>query len=636
MTEPLITAYDVFVFFSCGEGFLSKQIRRITGGSWSHCGIGFETSDGPIYYEALFSDGFTGPRPLSDLQTWCHTDDRRAIAVLSLNVGQAIATEKLAKSASWVGHVGYYAWQLAAMWAWQRFGWKVPKSPGRVVCSEAVASLIHPEIDVTDAFHAMDEITPAFLWQKLISRRETTVRTQSPGCPRIDSGVSVHAAAGPNRFAMDSRAFAMAKLAAIPMPFPAFSPYVAVQPSNLNERMLMIALRAANSAPSRLASITPAANTRIVEGKMTIPYGLWPVTIVNEQGKEETVVQRLDKTVAGRLVEAFNSLRGKVSRFVGGCPVFKGHPDYAKSRTAADWTKLGKCIGMQAANDALEIQADLTPEAKTLLSANEALAPSPHWGLARTQDVHEGKAVCEPFAFYSMGLVARPNIAGAAVNDAVQPAPDTSAPSEASDEMDMILGESDTSQQLCDLNANLLTVQTALDTERSQRQAEAAQLASVIAEKDATIKQLRDAHLDLMNQIQALNIKLEQAKTSLDQATAAAPMNAMNALLDVAVSSGRVLPADRDHWREKITKTPAAANELFAGTPALKTATVVTSERIVAANDVLGGQSAQQRFKEAVHSHMADHDVTWDQAWNACKAKYSEVYKLMPNGGASN
>lgn len=106
-----------------------------------------------------------GPRTLSDLQSWAEKPGRR-LAVLPTSIRGAAAERVHRQAQSWVGRVGYFAWQLAGMWAFERLRIPVRKSPGKVVCSEAVARLVFPELDLRDAFRDFDAVNPASGWRK--------------------------------------------------------------------------------------------------------------------------------------------------------------------------------------------------------------------------------------------------------------------------------------------------------------------------------------------------------------------------------------------------------------------------------------------------------------------------------------
>jgi hypothetical protein len=390
----------------------------------------------------------------------------------------------------------------------------------------------------------------------------------------------------------------------------------------------IVILTACNSATISAVADFPsvagatAVNARVVEGRMTIPYGMWPVTIVNAEGKEEKVVQRLDKAVAGRLMAAFNSFRGRLSRIVSGSPIFMGHPDYAKATAANAWSRLGKNTGMEAGEDALVVIGDFTPEAKTILAANETLAPSPHWGLARTAEKKDDLAICEPVAFYSMGITPRPNIAGAAVNEAVPPPIDSAAVAA------VMMDGSIVAQQLADCCAEMLQLKDALAAAVAAKDTadqQLAALAKIVAEKENALLQERTWGANLRAEMDALRAALQQEKAD-------AIATSVNSILDGATAAGRIVAADREHWRDKIMKLPAAVNELFAPA-ALKVESVVDPARVAAANADLGTRPAADRFVDLVRQHMATTKTTWEIAWNECQAKHSELYKLMPNGG---
>jgi hypothetical protein len=385
--------------------------------------------------------------------------------------------------------------------------------------------------------------------------------------------------------------------------------------------VLIAACNSAASVPDFTAvAASVAANSRVVEGKMTIPYGLWPVTIRNADGKEEQVVQRLDKAVAGRLVAAFNSVRGRLSRLVSGSPIYLGHPDYAENPSTKAWRRLGKCLAMEAGDEALTVTGEFTADGKAIVAANEALAPSPHWGLARTGEKKDNLDVCDPVAFYSMGLTVRPNISGAAINEDAMPAMDAAA-------MAAMMDVSVASQELAKCCAEIVQLRDELAaavTARDSANQQLTALAKMVADKEAQCQSEKAWNANLRAEVDALRAALQQEKANAIAA-------GVNSILDGAVAVGRIVAADRDHWRDKITKTPAAANELF--TPDLKTSSTVPTDRAAAANDALGSRPASDRFVELVHQHMAATKLPWEQAWNECKSKHNELFKLMPNGG---
>jgi len=420
----------------------------------------------------------------------------------------------------------------------------------------------------------------------------------------------------------------------------------------MNRRIRLI--HAINSAQPLLhAAIDEAdlaaANARIVEGKMTIPYGLWPVTIKNEKGETERVVQRLSKPVAERLVAAWNSFRGRVAKAIAGGSIFLGHPDYSPAANAADWKRLGKTVGMEAQEDAWLVHGELTPDAIALCSANAALAPSPHWGLVRTAEKDpSGLPICEPAVYYSMGLVPRPNIAGAAINEAQPPPPEIKA-------MDPLSPEAAAAneRELAALASDLAEAEAQLKSLTSERDARLLDLAA----RDKTIAEISGNVAALQADVEALRAKVQaaaDAEAVARQATesaaaarkqvedayaaqAASASAAMNETLDsicsAAANAGLILPADVPHWKAKLAAANAAIAELIAPDRVRKSESVVSAARLDAANAALGGVSAAARFEQLVRAHQNATGQNWPTAFNAMRAAHPELYNLMPNGG---
>jgi len=160
---------SMFLFFAAGDSWFSRLIAKVCGG-WSHAGIGFRFSDtSSVYFEALFAKGVRGPKPLPHLVAWSKEKPGRRLAIVELMIPENICERKYGIAQTYSGLIGYGEWQLLAMWAFERFGkrwgWHVPRSPGRVVCSEYAARVLHPEFELRDSIHTrFDEVTPGSAW----------------------------------------------------------------------------------------------------------------------------------------------------------------------------------------------------------------------------------------------------------------------------------------------------------------------------------------------------------------------------------------------------------------------------------------------------------------------------------------
>jgi hypothetical protein len=196
-----LRAVNVFVFWTHdGGSWLSRIISRVTKCPWSHCGIGFvlrilstegtdNTEEKRVYFEALFSGGFQGPKPWSHITDWVHADERERRKLFSwrLGTGPEIAEEKLALCAQLVGLRSYSAAQLLAMYFFEKFGWGVPRSDDKVVCSEIVGRILYPEFDLRSDGRTFDEITPCSIFQRVYDEmlpksasHEKTQKAQGP------------------------------------------------------------------------------------------------------------------------------------------------------------------------------------------------------------------------------------------------------------------------------------------------------------------------------------------------------------------------------------------------------------------------------------------------------------------------
>jgi len=211
------------------KAWISRLIARVSG-PWTHMGIGFDLEDGAqIYYESLFTEGFHGPKPWSKIPAWAEQDPRRKWARRSLDLSPEISERKRAVAQAHVGRLGYAAWQLLAMWWFERvgrrYGWHVPRSPNKAVCSEAVAAILWPEVKLTTPERpGLDEVSPSSAWEKIARIAEaagglglnsypTNAVNNALRGPRIvrnAQGVPTPAPGGDRRFATAFRRFAQA------------------------------------------------------------------------------------------------------------------------------------------------------------------------------------------------------------------------------------------------------------------------------------------------------------------------------------------------------------------------------------------------------------------------------------------
>ena len=178
--SPKIHIASAFVFFAAGDNLFSRLIAKICG-VWSHAGVGFRLQNGDsIYFEALFAKGVQGPKPLVHLMEWVVKSQKRRVAIVELPIEANVCERKYGIAQTYRDLAGYGEWQLLAMWFFEkigrRWGWHVPRSPGRVVCSEFAARVLWPEIPLTDSMRPrLDEVTPGSAWRAVKDRADVTI-----------------------------------------------------------------------------------------------------------------------------------------------------------------------------------------------------------------------------------------------------------------------------------------------------------------------------------------------------------------------------------------------------------------------------------------------------------------------------
>ena len=139
---------EVGLVFLWGTGLISRLITRVTGGGPSHVAIVFDgpTCAWPAYYEALFGRGVEGPRPMKHMLDWAKAEPGRRMETIWLRAEPGTVARARLIAETFVGAVGYGGLQLLCMLSMLRWGWRVPRSMGRVVCSELAARVLYPDV----------------------------------------------------------------------------------------------------------------------------------------------------------------------------------------------------------------------------------------------------------------------------------------------------------------------------------------------------------------------------------------------------------------------------------------------------------------------------------------------------------
>lgn len=166
-------ACEMFAIFTRGESLLAKLICRVTKGQWSHAAIGFRLDDGSlVYFEALVG------KPIGPAKRWQEILDwrgkkpaQRRVATIWLPILPDVVQRKYLIAQTYAGRT-YAEWQLGLIWLAQRLGISFVNAdnPGKMVCSELLARILVPEIDLRDLQHpSFDYVTPESACRNLLA-----------------------------------------------------------------------------------------------------------------------------------------------------------------------------------------------------------------------------------------------------------------------------------------------------------------------------------------------------------------------------------------------------------------------------------------------------------------------------------
>ena len=168
LSTGAVTADRTFIFWVYSGSVLARIAARVGDGPWGHMGIGFNLSNGmQIYYEALFAQGFVGPISISELHNFIIEKPKRKYAIEYTDLNESQSRQKLKACEEMRGTAGYAELQLLAMAMSERYHIPVPRSPRRVVCSEAVSRILSPEIELRDSRRTRhDMVNPSSAWRR--------------------------------------------------------------------------------------------------------------------------------------------------------------------------------------------------------------------------------------------------------------------------------------------------------------------------------------------------------------------------------------------------------------------------------------------------------------------------------------
>jgi len=223
-----------------------------------------------------------------------------------------------------------------------------------------------------------------------------------------------------------------------------------------------------------------------------------------------TVIQRITKENAVEMVNAFNSLVGRVHRWMKGAPIYLGHPDDATTgHKYPVKDEMGMFADLQVRDNGLYVRPMFNSKGAAVLERPEKLFFSGRWPVKKTGD-KDGMPVYEPTSVTSIGITRNPNL-----------------PTEMLNENTNIMDKSKLIALLAKSGITLSNEATdeailaEFDKLNSAKAAADLQLSNEKAEKEAALAKVKEAELTLQNERNAQAITLINERITSGVITAA-------------------------------------------------------------------------------------------------------------------
>lgn len=371
----------------------------------------------------------------------------------------------------------------------------------------------------------------------------------------------------------------------------------------------------ANSADREEISITNETSVGADGWAQLAPWGDFPgevfITQAGAAPKSYPAIQRLDREAGKNMVEAFNSLGGRMKRWLSGVNIYHGHPDaVGRGHQYPDKASKGVIAELAIREDGLYGRPVFSNEGIALLESQSGLAFSARWSAAPAGE-EGGKKIFRPDRLLSAGLTTRPNLPVEAVNET--PAMDLT-------KLIILLRQQGYS---LDDAADIAQITSALEAGPSG--------GTTVANEAAKVP-------DLSKRIATLEGELaNERKGAADAVAVAAGLRTRlgTALFDAALREGRVTEADRAGFATRFTADFAnAETDLAARKPtALKTASKVGDVKpaaVAGANPAARVQQAQEFVNEKMKAGL-----DYDRAFAAALAERPELFGKAPTAAAA-
>lgn len=320
-----------------------------------------------------------------------------------------------------------------------------------------------------------------------------------------------------------------------------------------------------------------------------------------------TVIQRITKENAVEMVNAFNSLVGRVHRWMKGAPIYLGHPDDATTgHKYPVKDEMGMFADLQVRDNGLYVKPMFNSKGAAVLERPEKLFFSGRWPVKKTGD-KDGMPVYEPTSVTSIGITRNPNL-----------------PTEMLNENPNIMDKSKLIALLAKSGITLSNEATdeailaEFDKLNAAKAAADLQLANEKQAKEAAEKKAKDAELTLQNERNA------QAIT----------------LINERITSGVITAAEKPLWENRLkTDFVNESKALAALTPKIKTSAApgvdgsrsrIPAETKQASEQLI--QFANAKMDEVRKAKpSASHQDQWREAFALASAEHPALVTAINN-----
>lgn len=147
------------------------------------------------------------------------------------------------------------------------------------------------------------------------------------------------------------------------------------------------------------------------------PFGDSHYQIDDGSGKTRTIIQRVSRENAPKIVEGFNSLFGKVKRWFKAATIYNGHPDHPETtHLYPDKEPKGLFKDLEIRDNGIYFRPIFNERGVELINSAKKLFPSVRWNAVKTGQ-KDGKDVLEPLNIVSVGLTPNPNLPTELMNE---------------------------------------------------------------------------------------------------------------------------------------------------------------------------------------------------------------------------